>query len=92
MTDFPTKEILNRIFEAIDYLIAIKEITGVSDLCTRHNIDQTKIYKLRSGYQHNNVVQYNKADFKLVYVLRKYYGISLEWIILGEGDMKPTNI
>ncbi|MGX9985882.1 hypothetical protein [Soonwooa purpurea] len=91
MTDLPTKEILNRIFEAIEYLIATKEITGVSDFCKKHNVNQAKMYKQRSGYYEANISQANKVDFNVVYFLRKYYGISLEWIVLGEGDMKYSD-
>lgn len=88
MTDLPTKEIQNRIFEALDYLIAIKTITGIRDFCEKHGFNQTKLYKQRSDYFEGETLQYKTIEFKLVYVLAKEYNISLDWVVLGKGEMK----
>lgn len=73
--------ITKRFFEAIDMLKAQKRIRGLKTFTRKHNITRTNIANVRK----NPDCSVLKPEW--IYYLVYDYGISLEWIIFGEGSM-----
>ncbi len=73
--------ISNRFFEAIEMLKTKKKIRGLQTFTREHNLNRWSVNQVKF-YPNRSVL---KPEW-IVY-LHKDYGISVEWIVLGKGDM-----
>jgi len=89
MNNSESIEVIKRFYEAIDMLIASKNIRGVQTFTTHYKINR---------WNFNTVRQKPESDmFQLVWIshLVSDFGISAEWIMTGKGGMfsaGPPNI
>ena len=73
--------ITKRFFEAVDMLKAQRRIRGLKTFMRKHNITRTNIANVRKNPDRSVL----KPEW--IYYLVYDYGVSLEWIIFGEGSM-----
>ena len=79
--------IINRFYEAIDMLIANKNLRGVQTFTNEYNINR---------WNFNTVRQKPESDmFQLIWIshLVKDFDVSAEWLMTGKGGMftkEPT--
>ena len=73
--------ITKRFFEAVDMLKAQSRIRGLKTFTRKHNITRTNIANVRKTPDRSVL----KPEW--IYYLVYDYGVSLEWIIFGEGSM-----
>ncbi|OPC34622.1 hypothetical protein [Elizabethkingia miricola] len=83
----PTKEINDRFFQAIEFLIFTKKISGLGPFCEEYGLNRVRYINMRSGYKPENWNAYKRLDIEAFYVLAKYFNISLEWLLFGIGNM-----
>lgn len=88
MSNIPSQEIINRIFEAIDLLTEEKEIPGIVYIIEKHKLPKSKMYAMKSGQNPAEGHAYKTVPFDALYILAKEYDISLEWLIFGIGKPK----
>jgi hypothetical protein len=74
------QQIIDRFFEAVDYLISQKKLRGVNTLAKLMGVDGATLRKLRSHETHSI-----KPEF--MYYLVVSYGVSAEWLLTGRGEM-----
>jgi len=74
-------QIVKRFFEALDHIISIGKIKGVSTYCVYYNIDRRNLYKQRSNPE--------RGWFQVSWLtpLVRYYGINPRWLLTGFGPM-----
>lgn len=89
MSEIPSQEIVNRIFEAIEILKEEKTIPGIVYLIEKHNLPKTRMYSLKAGNEKpKDGFEYKNIPLETIYILAKEYDFSLEWIIFGIGKPK----
>ncbi|MCL1643661.1 hypothetical protein M2T61_18575, partial [Elizabethkingia anophelis] len=82
-----TKDINNRFFQAIEFLIFTKKISGLGPFCEEYGFNRVRYINVRSGYKPEKGYAYKSLDIEAFYVLAKYFNISLEWLLFGIGNM-----
>lgn len=93
MSEIPSQEIINRIFEAIEILIEKKSIPGIIYFIEKHKLPKSKLYAMKNqaddaDQQSSDAKVYKGVPFDAVYILAKEYGFSLEWLIFGIGNQR----
>ena len=73
--------VTQRFFEAIDMLKAQKRIRGLQTFTTEHEINRWNMYTVKCNPERSVL----KPEW-MVYLVRNY-GISANWLLLGEGNM-----
>lgn len=77
-----TLMMIMRFYDALDAIIAKKELRGVQTFCRLYNIDRRNFLLQK----HNPKTRYLfKLDW--IYYIVKDFKVSPEWIILGYGKM-----
>lgn len=76
-----TLQTLSRFFEAIDVLVAHKEIRGIATYCNLYEIDRRHFYE-----QQKNL---NRGFFEIYWMLPliKDFKVSSDWLLFGKGKM-----
>lgn len=74
-------EIINRFFEAIEYLKSSRTIRGIQTFTNKYGINKRNFYTVRANPESDM--------FQLIWItyLINDYGISAEWIMTGKGGM-----
>lgn len=74
-------EIINRFFEAIEYLKSSRTIRGIQTFTNKYGINKRNFYTVRAKPESDM--------FQLIWItyLINDYGISAEWIMTGKGGM-----
>ena len=76
-----TIAVIGRFFEALDSIIARKEIRGVQTYCRLYGIDKRHLYAQRNDL--------NRGFFEVSWILPLItkYGVSSSWLLFGTGPM-----
>ena len=76
-----TISVISRFFEAVDALIAMKEIRGIQTYCNLYEIDKRNFYAQKKDL--------NKGYFEIQWILPliKDFKVSANWILFGKGKM-----
>lgn len=74
-------EVTKRFFKAIDYLKGQKVIRGLRTFTDRYGLNYWNVTTIKNEPQK----RFLKVDY-LIYLCRDY-GISSDWLLLGEGQM-----
>ncbi len=72
--------ITNRFFEAIDMLVLRGQIRGLQTFTRKYGINRRNLRLVKSQPERSVI----KPEW-IMYLARDY-GVSLNWLILGEGD------
>lgn len=74
-------KIIERFYEAIDFLKASKRIRGIQTFTTKYNVNKRNFYTVRKNPESDM--------FQLIWIayLINDYGISAEWLMTGKGGM-----
>lgn len=81
MSNKDSIEIVERFFVALDTLKKDRKIHGISNFTEAHNINRRNFYLLRKDMS-RNIFQVAWLKY-----LSEDYGISLQWIVFGQGEM-----
>lgn len=73
--------ITDRFFEVIEELKRQKKIRGLQTFTSRHNINYGNMNTLKNNRQ----IRSMKPEY--LAFLSRDYGVSCEWLLLGEGEM-----
>lgn len=85
-------DIQRRFFEALDTLIASKELSGLKGFCDDNNLNRTKYSRIRSDLNKPvDEMTYKMIDLDALAALSAQYGVSAEWLLLGRGKMLKTD-
>lgn len=76
-----TIDVITRFFEAIEKLIELKQLRGVSTYCTEYGIDRRHLYG-----QKDNL---SKGYFEVYWILPliRDFRVSSDWLLFGKGEM-----
>lgn len=76
-----SQQIVQRFFEALENLKAMRVIRGIQTFTREHEINSRNLYLLR--------MDMSRDLFKLEWltILVEEYGISAEWLLTGRGAM-----
>lgn len=79
-----TKQIIQRFFVALDFIVENKTIRGIKPFCDEFGIDRRNLYKQKKDL--------NKGYFQASWIhhLVVNYNISALWLITGYGGMFRT--
>ncbi|MBQ9417106.1 MAG: hypothetical protein IJU19_00805 [Bacteroidales bacterium] len=75
------KQVTRRFFQALETLIARKDIESVQSYCTDGGFDSRNIYSLRK----DNATHMFHFDWLQPLIMN--YGVSALWLLTGLGDM-----
>lgn len=87
-TEIISTEILKRFFSAIDLLVDSGEMTGLQSFCNTYNLNRARYSKLRAGVKEGRDAQYKSIEVVAIAYLCRDFGISTDWILLGQGTPK----
>lgn len=76
-----TIAVMQRFFQAIDFLISAEQLRGIQTFCNTYEIDKRHFY-----HQKNDL---NKGFFEIYWIipLIKDFNVSEKWLLLGTGRM-----
>ena len=74
-------EIIDRFFEALDFLIANKQIRGIKTFTERYGINRWNFNTVRKE-RHRDIFQLSWLSYMI-----NDFGISAEWLMSGKGGM-----
>ena len=74
-------EVTNRFFYAIDMLKAQKKIRGLQTFTKEHNLNRWTLNRAKFHPEKSSI----KIEW-IIYLV-KDFGVSLDWLILGKGEM-----
>lgn len=76
-----SKRIVERFFQALDAIIAIKKIRGVNTYCRLYDIDRRNLIAQRKDL--------NRGWFKVSWLVPmvREYKVNAEWLLTGFGKM-----
>lgn len=76
-----TIAVIGRFFEALDSIIARKDIRGVQTYCRLYGIDKRHLYAQRNDL--------NRGFFEIAWILPliEKHGVSPSWLLFGAGPM-----
>lgn len=77
-----SQQVIVRFFAALDYLRSTHAIRGKQTFTRRNNINRRNLYKLEKDHS-SDIFQVSWLTS-----LVRDYGISAEWLLTGEGDIK----
>ena len=82
-TEIPqiTLDINTRFFQAVDYLVATKQIKGLKTLSTKWDVSR---FALTWAKNHPSE---KRLKLEYIYYIVRDFGISLEWLFFGTGEM-----
>lgn len=80
--------IQERFFEALDFLISSKELSGLKTFCDDNQLNRTKYSRIKNGLgKPIEETTYKMIDIDALAALCKDFGVSPEWLLLGRGKM-----
>ena len=76
-----SKQIMERFYEALDAIIAMKKIRGVNTYCRLNNIDRRNFLNQRKHL--------DRGWFQLSWIqpMVLEYGVNAKWLLTGRGKM-----
>lgn len=81
-------EIQRRFFEALEIVIASKQLKGLKTFCESHDLNRTKYSRIKNELDKPlKATQYKVIDLDALAALCSDFGVSPEWLLLGNGDM-----
>lgn len=84
--------IQRRFFEALDYLIDAKRMSGLKPFCDDNQLNRTKYSRIRNSLgKPLEETTYKLIDMDALAALCRDYGVSAEWLLLGIGKMLKTD-
>lgn len=84
-------EIQGRFFQALDFLIASNELSGLKSFCDDNNLNRTKYSRIKNTLNKPlDESTYKMIDLDALAALSSDFGVSAEWLLLGRGEMLKT--
>lgn len=85
--------IQERFFEALDYLIASKQLSGLKTFCDDNHLNRTKYSRIKNSLgKPLDAMVYKLIDIDALAAICKDFGISAEWLLLGRGEMLKNGL
>ena len=81
MNTSDTQRIIERFYIALDAIIELKRIRGISTYCRLYKIDRRNLYAQRKN------LSIGCFEVSLLSPLVKDYGINAKWLLTGSGRM-----
>lgn len=78
----PNRDIINRLFKALDILKEKGEITGLGDFCERYGFNRMRYLNVRN---HPDSKMYKTIEVEALYVLVRDFNFSAHWLLTGQG-------
>lgn len=83
--------IQERFFQALDFLIDSKKLSGLKTFCTDNNLNRTKYSRIKNALgKPIEESTYKMIDIDALAAICKDFGVSPEWLLLGRGKMLKT--
>ena len=83
--------IQERFFQALDFLIASKELPGLKTFCEDNKLNRTKYSRIKNALgKPIEETTYKLIDIDALAAICKDFGVSPEWLLLGRGKMLKT--
>lgn len=83
--------IQERFFQALDFLIASNELSGLKSFCDDNNLNRTKYSRIKNAFgKPIEETTYKLIDIDALAAICKDFGVSPEWLLLGRGKMLKT--
>lgn len=80
--------IQERFFEALDFLVASKGLSGLKTFCDDNKLNRTKYSRIKNDLgKPIEEMTYKMIDIDALAAICKDYGVSPEWLLLGQGKM-----
>ena len=88
--DKTSAEVNKRFFDALDYIMSKGRIRGVGTFCNDYGLNRIKYLGVRQTIRKTDpadYIEYKNIDVSALVFLCRDFGISTDWLLLGEGKM-----
>lgn len=84
-------EIARRFFQALNLAVDLGKVDGIKGFCEKHNLNRVKYATLKNSINKPvDEMTYKCIDVDALAGICRDFGVSPEWLLLGQGKMlKP---